>query len=154
MRTIAIDTNNSVLFGHPAGPRLLRGLGNSIMPENLDHALIDEVHWVGALQAFRKTRELYETKALFVGPTSGAAILVGEWYARHYPDQTVVAIMADEGNRYQPTVYCDDWLKCQQGWPPVRLAEPRKLSKSMPAGEADWTFMRWAQRSAPMVDRQ
>ncbi|MFK3969032.1 pyridoxal-phosphate dependent enzyme [Ensifer adhaerens] len=47
VRAVAVDTNNSVLFGHRAGPRLLRGLGNSILPKNLDHTIIDDVHWVG-----------------------------------------------------------------------------------------------------------
>ncbi|KKX29418.1 cysteine synthase family protein [Rhizobium sp. LC145] len=146
MRAIAVDTNNSVLFGHAAGPRLLRGLGNSILPWNLDHTLIDEVHWVGALQAFGATRELYRRRAMYVGPTSGAAALVGAWYARTHPQETVVAIMPDKGYRYQSTVYSDEWLRSQAGWPAATLTEPTELSEIVPAGEGDWTYMRWARR--------
>lgn len=147
MRVVAVDTNNSVLFGHRAGPRLLRGLGNSIMPKNLDHALVDDVHWVGALQAFAVTRDLYRRCAMFVGPTSGAAVLVGSWYARTYPNKTVVAIMPDQGDRYRSTVYSDNWLESQSGWPVEIKAEPTELSEIAPAGEGDWTYMRWSRRA-------
>lgn len=33
------------------------------------------------------------------------------------PNKKIVAIMADEGYRYQPTVYADKWLKDLPGWP-------------------------------------
>lgn len=146
LRAIAVDTNNSVLFGQKAGPRLLRGLGNSIVPENLDHCLIDEVHWVGALQAFAETRRLYRKCALYVGPTSGAAALVGSWHAKKTPNKKIVAIMADEGYRYQPTVYADKWLKDLPGWPTVIKLEPTQLTEVKSDGEEAWTYMNWARR--------
>ncbi|WP_236759760.1 cysteine synthase family protein [Agrobacterium tumefaciens] len=147
MRTIAVDTHNSVLFGQKAGPRLLRGLGNSILPKNLDHTLMDEVHWVGAFQAFLATRDLHRRHALYVGPTSGAAALVGEWYATAHPDETVVVVMPDEGYRYQSTVYSDEWLAAQPGWPASRRTEPTEVTKITAAGEADWTRMMWSRRT-------
>lgn len=147
MRAIAVDTNNSVLFGQAAGPRLLRGLGNSIVPKNLDHGLIDEVHWVGAWQAFAMTRNLYREHALYVGPTSGAAALVGGWYARTHPDETVAVIMADLGYRYQSTIYSDDWLGSRAAWPVPIKTRPEEITEVTPAGENDWTFMKWARRT-------
>jgi len=146
LRAIAVDTNNSVLFGHSAGPRLLRGLGNSILPKNLDHALIDEVHWVGAFQAFAATRDLYRDHAMFVGPTSGAAHLVADWFARNHPNDTVAVILPDEGYRYQSTVYSDDWLESLEGWPSVRRTAPAKLLHIAPAREDAWTHIDWSRR--------
>ncbi|MBN8930536.1 MAG: PLP-dependent cysteine synthase family protein [Rhizobium pusense] len=148
MRTVAVDTNNSVLFGHPVGPRLMRGLGNSIIPKNLDHSLVDDVHWVGAFQAFAATRDLYRRHAIFAGPTSGAAALVGGWYARTYPDETVVVIMPDTGYRYMSTVYSDGWLKTQAKRPVGSGTDPTKLLKNEPAGEGDWTYMEWSRRAS------
>ncbi|RYE72705.1 MAG: pyridoxal-phosphate dependent enzyme [Oxalobacteraceae bacterium] len=149
LRTIAVDTNNSVLFGHEAGPRLLRGLGNSIVPKNLDHALIDEVHWVGAFQAFAATHDLYRHRAMFVGPTSGAAHLVANWYARCYPEKSVAVILPDEGYRYQSTVYSDHWLQSLGRWPAVRRTAPSKLLHIAPASEDAWTHIEWSQRRLP-----
>lgn len=147
LRSIAVDTNNSVLFGHPPGPRLLRGLGNSILPKNLNHALVDDVHWVGAYPAFSATRDLHRCRAMFVGPTSGAATLVADWYARTNPQEAVVVIMADEGHRYLSTVYSDEWLESQPDWPATRKSEPTEIGEITPAGESDWTWMNWARRS-------
>ncbi|WHS32555.1 cysteine synthase family protein [Brucella sp. NM4] len=146
MRAVAVDTNNSVLFGQEAGPRLLRGLGNSIVPKNLDHGLIDEVHWVGGLQAFAATRELYRTHAIFVGPSGGASALVGNWHASGEPNKTIVAITADEGYRYQSTVFSDTWLNIQPGWTSVVKQEPTELTAIASASERDWTYMNWSLR--------
>ncbi|WID99744.1 cysteine synthase family protein (plasmid) [Bosea vestrisii] len=147
MRAIAVDTHRSVLFGHVAGPRLLRGLGNSILPRNLDHTIFDEVHWVGALQAFGATHRLYREHGIFAGPTSGAAILVAGWYARQHPHQLTVAILPDEGYRYQNTVYNEAWLSTLPGWPVPQVARPEELQRVEPYDEGSWTRLNWRRRS-------
>lgn len=147
LTVIAVDTHRSVLFGHAPGRRLLRGLGNSILPRNLDHQMIDEVHWVGALPAFAAARKLYRENALFMGPTSGAAALVAQWHARNHPGAITVVILPDEGYRYQDTVFNDDWLAALGGWPIPDVDEPVTLSRIEPAGEAVWTRMAWGRRS-------
>lgn len=143
---IAVDTHRSCLFGQPPGRRLLRGLGNSILPENLLHTLIDEVHWVGALPAFARTRHLYRDHALFMGPTSGAAALVADWYAQTHPDATTVVILPDEGHRYLHTVFNDDWLARLEGWPCEVPRQPVTLQQAEPYGEDRWTRMVWGRR--------
>ena len=112
LNVLGVDTHGSVLFGQPdaGGGRVLRGLGNSLMPPNVDHTTFDAVHWVGAAEAFLATRRLHREHALFMGPTSGAAYLVAEWWAREHPDQMAAVVLPDEGYRYQDTVYDDAWL--------------------------------------------
>ncbi|MGY3413272.1 cysteine synthase [Bradyrhizobium sp. GM5.1] len=148
---LAVDTPHSVLFGHPPGRRLLRGLGNSILPRNLDHELIDEVHWVGALPAFASAHQLCRDHALFMGPTSGAAALVGQWYARHRPKATTVVILPDEGFRYQETVFNNDWLATLAGWPVTVTDAPETLTKIAHGGEETWTRMIWERRALKKV---
>ena len=150
---IAVDTHRSVLFGQPAGARLLRGLGNSIVPANLAHEAIDEVHWVGGLPAFAATRRLNRVHGLYMGPTSGAAFLVARWYARRNRSATTLVILADEGHRYHDTVYRDDWLADLQGWPPTLADEPVPLARPAPGGEAMWTRLHWQRRSLPSIAR-
>src|ERR1051326_5084704 len=101
LRIIAVDTFNSVLFGQEDGQRSLRGLGNSLIPMNLDHTLVDEVHWVTAAEAYTATRLLHRASALFRGGTSGAAWMVASHYSRLHPDQTVVCLLPDDGTRYR-----------------------------------------------------
>ncbi|RVC55903.1 pyridoxal-phosphate dependent enzyme, partial [Mesorhizobium sp. M00.F.Ca.ET.038.03.1.1] len=150
-RLIAVDTHRSVLFGHAGGRRQLRGLGNSIMPRNLRHEIIDEVHWVGALPAFAATHKLHRENALFMGPTSGAAALVAQWYASNNPGAVTAVILPDEGYRYQCTVYNDDWLASLDGWPIADVQDPVTLARIEPAGEAVWTRMTWGRRSLAAV---
>src|SRR5260370_10421991 len=118
---VGVDTHGSSIFGRPDGPRLLRGLGNSLLPPNVRHEIFDEVHWCTAAEAYSVTRWAYRRRALFQGPTSGAALLAARWWARRNPDALCLAILPDAGNRYLDTVYNDSWIH-DQGIP---LAPPR-----------------------------
>jgi len=145
---IGVDTHGSVIFGQSdAGSRrMLRGLGNSLMPPNVDHTAFDWVHWVGAAAAFRATRQLHQQQALFMGPTSGAAYLVADWWARENPHALAAVMFPDEGYRYQGTVYDDAWLAekglCVDALPcsPVEWDHPRD-------GEDGWSCYRWGRRA-------
>jgi cysteine synthase A len=148
---IAVDTHRSILFGQPVGKRVLRGLGNSVLPGNLRHDLVDEIHWVGAYPAFGEARRLLREHGIFQGPTSAAAALVGRWAADSYPGARVAVIMPDEGHRYADTVYDDAWLASLPGWPRKPPSEPRLLRAVEPASEADWTWFPWARRSLDQV---
>ncbi|HEY0639715.1 MAG TPA: cysteine synthase family protein [Pseudonocardiaceae bacterium] len=112
-RAIGVDTQGSILFGHPEGHRELRGLGMGLMPANLDHTVFDDVHWCDAPTAYTGTRDLHQRHALFMGPTSGAAYLVARDWARANPDSLTVVMLPDEGYRYLDTVYDDEWLMAQ-----------------------------------------
>ena len=148
---IAVDTHRSILFGQPAGKRVLRGLGNSLIPGNLRHDLVDEIHWVGAYPAFCEARRLLRAHGIFQGPTSAAAALVGSWAASSRPGARVAIIMPDEGHRYTETVYNDAWLASLPGWPYKPPSEPRLLRTVEPASEADWTWFPWARRGLDQV---
>ncbi len=146
LTVLGVDTHGSVLFGQPDRKRLLRGLGNSLMPQNLDHRAFDEVHWVTAAEGFQATRVLHQRHALFMGATSGAAYLVaGSWAAQH-PDATVVALLPDEGYRYQDTVYNDEWLRGKGLWLPRLPREPLTVS-TVPTAESRWCRIAWNRRS-------
>ena len=58
MELIGVDTVQSTIFGQPAGPRLMRGLGSSIYPQNVDYEAFTEVHWVAPGEAVWASREL------------------------------------------------------------------------------------------------
>ena len=111
LQVVGVDTFGSVLFGQEDRVRRLRGLGNSLLPQNLDHTAFDEVHWVTAAEAYLASRVLHRETSLFCGGTSGAAWLVARYIAAIYPDKSVLFICADDGNRYIDTVYSDSYLK-------------------------------------------
>ncbi|MGP3953685.1 cysteine synthase family protein [Streptomyces sp. 7N604] len=144
-RAIGVDTHRSVLFGHPDGPRSLRGLGNSLWPANLDHTVFDDVHWCTAAEAYAATRRLHAQHALFQGPTSGAAYLAAHWYAQHHPDELCVVILPDEGYRYQATVYSDAWL-ADNGYATAQPEEPVRITAVDQAGDR-WCHLDWGRRA-------
>ncbi|MGW2697921.1 pyridoxal-phosphate dependent enzyme [Streptomyces sp. NPDC001296] len=145
MRLIGVDTPGSVLFGAPAGPRQLRGLGNGLVPPVLAHTLFDEVHWLDAPVAFAATRRLHSDHCLYMGPTSGAAHHVARWYARRHPGLRVVALFPDEGHRYTSTVYNDAWMRRNDLLTPSIPDGPRTLDH--PAQVAgSWSRFAWDRR--------
>ena len=148
LNVIGVDTHRSVIFGQSdAGSgRKLRGLGNSIMPPNVDHTAFDTVHWVGAAEAYLATRRLHQEHALFMGPTSGAAYLVADWYARENPDALTAVILPDEGYRYQDTVYDDAWLEAKEARIDTLPAQPVEWSHPHD-GDDPWSFHRWGRRT-------
>jgi cysteine synthase A len=150
MVSIGADTVGSVLFGLPDGPRLVRGLGNSLMPANLDHTVFDEVHWLDAATACHATRQLHRRHSLFMGVTSGAAYAVARWWAERHPDATVVVLMPDEGHRYLNTVYDDAWLRERL---PVRDALPDGPRTVLHPHEVEgpWSRLVWGRRSYVQV---
>lgn len=141
-----VDTCHSVLFGQSDGPRLLRGLGGSLLPGVLDHTVFDYVSWVPASTAFRATRLLYRKHGLYMGGTSGAACLVAQWWARKHPDAVVVVMFPDEGHRYADTIYDDQWLARVPG-ALAPLPEEPVLVERPSDGEDCWSWMKWNRRT-------
>jgi hypothetical protein len=146
LHAIGVDTPNSVLFGQPSGRLNLSGLGGNILPTNVDHCQFDEVHWLPPSEAFHATHELHHEHGLFMGPTSGAAYRVAEWWSRNNPDKTVVAMFPDEGHRYVETVYDQEWLQTV----PDRAAPVREnpVTVSTPTQPmTGWSRFSWNRRT-------
>lgn len=147
---VGVDTFGSVLFGCKNSFRLLRGLGNSLMPKNLDHSSFDEIHWISASEAFKSTRNFYSKKGFYIGPTTGAAYQVANWIAQNNLHKKVVFISPDKGHRYQDTVYNDTWLKKHDILMDQNESKPKKISVP-PTDEGNWSYMAWARRTYSAV---
>jgi cysteine synthase A len=110
---VGIDCVGSVLFGQPDRPtRLQSGLGNSLIPANLDLAQIDEVHWLNDREAFESATRLAAEQAIFGGNTSGSCYRVLRHLARKSgPGTHVVGLLPDRGDRYHTSVYSEDYRR-------------------------------------------
>lgn len=150
-KLIGVDTFASVLFGQPDGKRMLRGLGNSILPPNLDHSYFDEIHWVGAEAGFNATRTLFRSEAVFSGPSTGAAYLVARWRSLTHPDETVVFLGADEGYRYAGTVFDADWMLANGVRPEASIPAAPTEAPHPARAAGDWAWYPWGRRSLAEV---
>jgi cysteine synthase A len=140
LRLVAVDAVGSVLFNQPDRRRLQSGHGNSIVPGNLDHSLIDEVHWVADGEAFNGCRELARRTGVFAGGSSGAVYVVASWIASLFPpDSHVVALLPDRGDRYYRSVYSDDFMR-EHGLLGAAAAEsPRRIRYGEEVAER-WSY--------------
>lgn len=112
LHLIGVDTIGSTIFGQPAANRLMRGLGSSIYPRNVDYAAFDEVHWVAPAEAVWACRTLAATHYATGGWSVGAVALVAGWAARTFStDTTIAAVFPDGPQRYFDTVYNDDYCR-------------------------------------------
>ncbi|MFI6366163.1 PLP-dependent cysteine synthase family protein [Nocardia sp. NPDC050630] len=113
LKLIGVDAVASTIFGQPAGPRLMRGLGSSIYPRNVDYAAFDEIHWVAPSEAVWACRALAATHHASGGWSVGAVALVAGWAARaHDSELRIAAVFPDGPHRYFDTIYNDTY--CEQ----------------------------------------
>ncbi|MBX0296476.1 cysteine synthase A [Haloarcula nitratireducens] len=104
VRSIAVEpADSAVLSGGEPGGHSIQGIGAGFVPEVLRTELLDEVHTVESDEATAAARRLAGEQGLLVGISSGAAIAVAERIAADAPDETVVVVLPDAGERYLST---------------------------------------------------
>ncbi len=91
------------------------GIGEDILPKNVDFDLIDKFIKVTDKDAALMTRRLAKEEGLFVGWSSGSAVFGALEHAREHmkEDDVMVIILPDHGTRYLGKVYNDDWMRSQ-----------------------------------------
>ncbi|MGB1205398.1 MAG: PLP-dependent cysteine synthase family protein [Chitinophagales bacterium] len=125
IKIIGIDTYGSTLKAyHETGKidekeiytYITEGIGEDIIPENIDFDVIDKFIKVTDKDGAVLTRDLAKMEGLFVGYSAGSAIKgVLEMADELTEDDMVVVLLHDHGSRYVGKVFNDDWMKAQ-GW--------------------------------------
>lgn len=143
LRVVAVDTVGSAIFGQPDQPkRLQSGLGNSLVPANVDFSIINEVHWLSDEEAFAGTLQLALNEKIFAGNSSGSAYVVARWLSRNVPEKTkIVAIFPDRGDRYFNTFY-DEKYRAEKGIQALVLPDmPQEVTPTTVV--SSWSFTKW-----------
>ena len=94
-------------------PYLTEGIGEDILPENVDFSLINEFVKVTDKDAAIMTRRLAREEGLFVGWSCGSAVFGAlKWARKHLKkDDLMVILLPDHGTRYLGKIYNDSWMK-------------------------------------------
>ena len=94
-------------------PYLTEGIGEDILPKNVDFDLIDHFVKVTDKDGAVMTRRLAREEGMFVGWSCGSAVFGALEYAREHlkEDDVMVVILPDHGTRYLGKIYNDDWMR-------------------------------------------
>jgi cystathionine beta-synthase len=120
--TVGLDTYGSVFKKYKETgifdekeiyPYLTEGIGEDILPKNVDFSLIDHFIKVTDKDAAVMTRRLAREEGLFVGWSCGSAVHGALEYAKEHLKEgdRMVIILPDHGTRYLGKVYNDEWMR-------------------------------------------
>ncbi|MEM9837066.1 MAG: pyridoxal-phosphate dependent enzyme [Bacteroidota bacterium] len=93
-------------------PYITEGIGEDIIPKNVDFEIIDYFEKVtdkdGAIMARRLARE----EGILLGYSCGSAVAgLVQMKDKLTPDDVVVVVIHDHGSRYLGKIYNDDWMR-------------------------------------------
>ncbi|RUT68429.1 pyridoxal-phosphate dependent enzyme [Flavobacterium cupreum] len=91
---------------------ITEGIGEDILPKNVDFSLIDGFTKVTDKDAAVYTRKIALEEAIFVGNSAGACIKGLLQLKEHFkPEDVVVVLFHDSGSRYVGKMFNDDWMR-------------------------------------------
>ncbi|MBB6328834.1 cystathionine beta-synthase [Algoriphagus iocasae] len=120
--TVGIDTYGSVFKKYKETgifdekevyPYLTEGIGEDILPKNVNFDVIDHFVKVTDKDSAVMTRRLAREEGLFVGWSCGSAVHGAlEWAKDNLKEgDQMVIILPDHGTRYLGKVYNDEWMR-------------------------------------------
>ena len=96
-------------------PYSTEGIGEDILPENVDFSIIDLFEKVTDKDAAIFTRNLAKSEGIFAGNSCGAAIKgLLQLKSKLKKTDVIVVLLHDSGSRYIGKIYNDDWMKSKK----------------------------------------
>jgi len=93
-------------------PYTTEGIGEDILPKNVDFSIIDHFEKVTDKDAAIYTRKLARVEGIFAGNSCGAAIKGVLQLKKYFRQEGVVVVLLhDSGSRYVGKIYNDEWMK-------------------------------------------
>lgn len=95
-------------------PYITEGIGEDILPLNVDFDIIDGFTKVTDKDAAVYTQKLAKVEGMFLGNSAGAAVKGVLQLKEHFTkDDVVVVLFHDHGSRYVGKMFNDDWMRKQ-----------------------------------------
>jgi cystathionine beta-synthase len=93
-------------------PYITEGIGEDILPANVDFDIIDHFEKVGDKDGAVMARRLSRDEGIMVGYSAGSAVAgINQLKDKLTKNDVVVVIFHDHGTRYVGKLFNDDWMK-------------------------------------------
>lgn len=93
-------------------PYITEGIGEDILPKNVDFSLIDHFEKVTDKDAALAARRLAKEEGILLGYSAGSALAgLLQMKDQLKPTDVVVILFHDHGSRYMGKLYNDDWMR-------------------------------------------
>ena len=93
-------------------PYITEGIGEDILPKNVDFDLINRFEKVTDRDSFLMTRRIAREEGILAGNSSGAALAgVLQLKDEFKPGEVVVVVFPDHATRYLGKAFNDDWMR-------------------------------------------
>ncbi len=117
IQIVGVDPEGSMLYTHfykqphNVHTYLIEGIGEDIIPGSLDFSVIDKMVRVYDKESYAMIREVFEREGLFVGISSGAALVGALRHAEEMKTGTLVLLLPDSGRNYLQKAFSEEWLR-------------------------------------------
>ncbi len=93
-------------------PYITEGIGEDILPKNVDFSLIDHFEKVTDKDAAIMARRLAREEGLLLGYSAGSAVAgLNQMKNELSPNDVVVVLFHDHGSRYVGKLFNDEWMR-------------------------------------------
>ena len=107
-------------------PYLVEGIGQQVIPENVQIRYVDDVINITDRESFELSRQLGRLEGIFCGGSTGTNAAAALRVARDLDETAIVVfIVCDTGERYLTKHHSDEWMKEK------RLLEPQKITAGL-----------------------
>ena len=116
----------------PPAPYKVEGVGEDMLPDNVQMQHIDDFVQVSDQEAFTMTKEIVAKEGICVGPSAAMALVGAIKYSKtlEKPSNFLI-MMADSGRAYLSKAFNDDWLRDNNFLPsPMKFTTVADLLKT------------------------
>ena len=106
MKLKSLNPDVKIIEAQPVKGHYIQGLKNmeeAIVPELYDTSKIDESIMIDTEEAYEMARRIVQEEGIFVGMSSGAAMIAARETAKKLEDGLIVVIFPDRGDKYLST---------------------------------------------------